>query len=534
MSSPAEIPSKPRRKSFLDAGGPNSINNFASSFRRAQTYLSLALADSNINDNISPCTSPPPDVLQTETLPNEVAPINHETEHRTNYGSVPQPSPKSKRGYDHIDRFSFPHSDEENLLTRAVSRVSFASEIMILGNSTTPQTVFNSVNTLMGIAMLSLSFGFRLTGWVLGTFILILCSWTTNKTAKILGAILKKHPELYTYGDIAYLYGGKRFQLMATLTFTLDLLGACIMLVLLFGDSFALLFPSINIVFFKFLIVAITFFMSLLPLTVLSLVSLTGILCTFGILVLIVFCGFVTAESPGSLLSPASTYMWPKTYLNVIMSFGIFMAPWGGHPVFPELYRDMRHPSRYGHSSNVSFASTFIMDYLVALSGFLMFGVDCKDSLTKNLMITDNYPHWVNPLLCIFLGVLPISKLAMMVRPVVAVYETFFQLNDESVIVYKNGQRVQPFTVTKILCRALFLFLLFSLSLVFTSFGAVIAFFGSAVCFTICVTLPLMFYLKFFADEISTTLRVLTYIGIFFGVVGAILGTFGSVAFDVA
>ena len=33
-------------------------------------------------------------------------------------------------------------------------------------------------------------------------------------------------------------------------------------------------------------------------------------------------------------------------------------APWGGHSVFPNIYRDMRHPKKYGKSLKVTFGFT--------------------------------------------------------------------------------------------------------------------------------------------------------------------------------
>lgn len=52
------------------------------------------------------------------------------------------------------------------------------------------------------------------------------------------------------------------------------------------------------------------------------------------------------------------------------------------------------------------------------------------------------------------------------------------------------------------------------------------AFMGSTLCFTICVILPLMFYLKLFGKEISFRERVLCY---FLIAVSSVLATVGTV-----
>ncbi|SGZ48283.1 CIC11C00000000347 [Sungouiella intermedia] len=526
MTSSTNSPiSKPRRQSFLDLGGPNSINNFASSYTRAQSFVGSTLADNVLADEISPCT------LNAQDEESAIANIDEvlDSPNAGRKGLL-----NSHRGFENLDTFHFPQDENTPLIhSRKNSRSSIGSSVGFHNNSMAPQTIFNAVNTLMGIAMLSLSYGFRLSGWVVGTILLLVCAWTTSKTAKILGSILKKNKELVTYGDIAYSFGGSKFQVLATCIFMVDLLGAAVLLVLLFSDSFTLIFPDVSAGYFKVLVVAVTFILSFLPLAMISLVSLTGIISTIAILVLITLCGFLTKETPGSLLSPAPTNLWPNSLREVILSLGIFMAPWGGHPVFPELYRDMRHPKKFDYCCNVTFLFTFKFDYIIAIVGYLMFGQNCADTLTKNIMTNKSYPSWVKPFFSIFLGILPISKLALVTRPIVSVYESYFRMNEHSVVTYKNGRKVIPMTTTKFISRLVFLLFLLLVSFVFTSFGKVIAFLGSAICFTICVTLPLMFHLKLNADILTPLLRGLTIAGIALGLSGAIAGTYASFVFEV-
>lgn len=526
MTSPAPI-QRERRRSFLDQGGANSINNFASSYTRAQSYAGLSiLEDADRLDDVSPLLSPQPQPNPFESLNEDII-------------SVP-----ASQGFNHLATFHFPRSEEadENTplnhhrLSSPSQRRRSGSVFSAIGggSSTAPQTIFNSINTLMGIAVFSLSFGFRLSGWVLGVSLLVLCSAINNFTAKVLGAILRKNPELQTYGDIAYLYGGKRTQIFATFTFTLDLLGASLSLILLFADSFTLLFPSVSQDIFKLILVVITLFMSFMPLNVLSMVSLTGIMSTISILVLIVISGLLVKKGDeGSLLGPSATSLWPSSLLEVLLSIGIFMAPWGGHPVFPELYKDMRHPKKFNNCCNVTFLSCLHLNLLVAVMGYLMFGNHVEDSLTKSLMGNKDLPSFINPLLCLFLGLLPISKLSLVVRPIISVYEKHFRLNDPNVISYKNGQKFQPLSFKKLSARVIFMTFLFTLSLIFTSFGKVVAFLGSAICCTICISLPLMFYLKFFKDETTAFQKTLARLGIFIGFAGAFLGTIASFLYEI-
>lgn len=493
--------------------------------------------------DLSPCTSTLPVAAYSgteETLnghENQTYGSTHGSTHNSSHHSHKS---GSGNGNDPFNNFDFPHDEiaaNDSLAPALVPirsrRESMCSTVIGFGSSTGPQTIFNSVNTLMGIAMLSLPFAFKLTGWVLATVQLLLVAWVTNKTAKILGLILKKNKHLHSYGDIAHAYGGKKFHAFATCTFTLDLFGALLSLVLIFADSFSILFPRIDSFIFKLCIIGLTFFTSFMPLSTVSFISLFGVLCSGSVLVCIVICGFISPLTPGSLLNPAPTTLWPSSFMNILLSWGLFMSPWGGHPVFPELYRDMRHPKKFDYCCNTSFLFTFVLDFAIAAAGYLMFGALAKDSLTKNLMSNPAYPNWISPAFCALLAFLLASKLALIVRPVVTVAERILPSTEPEFITYKNGQRTLRTQPNAIIARILVLGILFGLTVLFTSFGKIMAFFGSAICFTICMTLPLLFHLKFNKDELTLYGRAWTIFGVIVGIVGAVGGTYASVVIDV-
>lgn len=55
--------------------------------------------------------------------------------------------------------------EREPLLVTTVTTESGSVEHIIVGQSTLPQTVFNSINVLIGIGLLSLPLGLRYSGW---------------------------------------------------------------------------------------------------------------------------------------------------------------------------------------------------------------------------------------------------------------------------------------------------------------------------------------------------------------------------------
>lgn len=512
---------KPRRLSILDLGGVNSVNNFAQSYARAQSYTGAALLEPPIDN------SPWFDDLSPNSSPRLIPRLGDDDEEAVD------DSPRTN-----IHSFEFPQNEYTNLLPgrspltnpvdSAPMRRSSSARSGVFGtggSSTVPQTVFNSINTLMGMAMLTLPFGFKLSGWVIGSILLAVSYAFTNYTAICLGSILRKNPHLNSYGDIAHHYGGLAFLVAVTAIFTIDLFGACMSLIVIFSDLFGILFPEIHIYVFKTITMSCVFLLTLLPLSVLSLFSLIAILSTVSVMIIIIVCGFVSLTTPGSLLVPAATNMWPENVSNVFLSLGIFMAPWGGHPVFPELYRDMRHPKKYPVAAKISFGITFGMDYLIGTLGFIMFGINCDDSIIKTLMTNPEYPTWVKPVLSVLMGSLSLAKLPLITKPLISVYESLLQFN------FKQATPVQ--VANRVFARAIFCFVLLGASLLFNSFGKLVSFLGSSICYTICLTLPFLFYEKAFREDLLYYHRTALKTGAVITVILAILGTYSSVTMDI-
>lgn len=442
-----------RRRSFLDYGGENSVNNFASSLQRSTLFLHL-----DENEDISPGTSihsGPPSLI-----------IPHHEE-----------SPLLKPDYS----LGEPPMVEEQPLLDHVRK------------STSAQTVFNSINVLIGIGVLSVPLGFKFSGWLTGLICVTLCAISTCYTAILMSRCLAKVPHLMTYNDIGnYVIGGK-VNAFIFVCFVIDLLAAAVSLVLVFSDSFHALMPEVPIVQFKVTILSILFFVNFLPLKVLSLFSLVGVACTTSIVLIAFVCGLVKPESPGSLHQVFPLQPLPSSWQNFFLGLGIFMAPWGGHAVFPELFRDMKTPSKYSRSVKITFFFAFVTDIFIGMVGLFMFGDGIKDEYTKNLLETSGYPKWIPRLVFLLMGLLPVAKLPLVSKPIVSFLDAHLGTFETQ---WLNSCK-------HIVSRAFLSFLLLLISITVTSFGRIMAFLGSAICFTVCITLPLIFYLCLFSDELS-------------------------------
>ena len=73
----------------------------------------------------------------------------------------------------------------------------------------------------------------------------------------------------------------------------------------------------------------------------------------------------------------------------------------------------------------------------------------------------------------------------------------------------------------RIVCNIVFVLI----AIICPSFDRIMSFLGSALCFSICVILPLLFYLKIFGDEVSRREKILDWILVIVSSILAIIGT---------
>lgn len=150
------------------------------------------------------------------------------------------------------------------------------------GQSTLPQSTFNAINAIIGVGMLSLPLAFRMSGWIPGLAILTLTAAVTAHTANLLARCMQHDATLITYSDLAYVAFGPRARLIVSALFTMELLAACVALVILFADSLDLLFPSWgSATAWKCVCAVLVLVLNALPLRWLSYTSVIGIFSTF-------------------------------------------------------------------------------------------------------------------------------------------------------------------------------------------------------------------------------------------------------------
>ncbi|KAJ5885678.1 hypothetical protein N7504_011514 [Penicillium tannophilum] len=528
------------------AGGPNSIDNFARSWQRAACFpqvlprrASFVSADSDdefeiaTGGNYGPRRSTIRWRMRMQALegPSPTTGLLASSVDRsiaTSYGTISSRVSESTRRHaiqfhrEQLARVDGAGAvDREPLLLKHVEHEDGTHEEIVIGQSTVPQTVFNSVNVLIGIGLLSLPLAMKYAGWLLGLLFLVYSAITTAYTAKILAKCLDVDRSLVTYADLAYISFGQNARLVTSFLFCLELLGACVALVVLFADSLYALVPGLSIFQWKMVCGLVLIPLNFLPLRFLSVTSILGIISCTSIVILICVDGLIKPDAPGSLQQPASTFLFPENWATLPLSFGLIMSPWGGHGVFPNIYRDMRHPKKYGKSLWATYLFTGSLDCSMAIIGWLMFGDIVRDEVTANILSEDAYPRALSVCIIIFVSIIPLSKVPLNARPLVATFEVICGVGVGATSTRREG--VQD--LIRALVRVFTVALIVVLSVIFPAFDRIMAFLGSFLCFSICIIFPLAFYLKIFGKEISRRERILDWFLLITSTILAAVGT---------
>ena len=174
-----------------------------------------------------------------------------------------------------------PEQEREPLLVKQIEEDGHIVHVVV-GQSTLPQTIFNSVNVLVGVGLLTLPLALKYSGWVIGMVFLAWSAVVTAYTAKLLAKCLDVDSSLITFADLAYVSFGNKARVAVSILFSLELLAACVALVVLFADSMDALIPGWTVLQWKVVCGLILVPLSFLPLRFLSFTSILGVMSCFG------------------------------------------------------------------------------------------------------------------------------------------------------------------------------------------------------------------------------------------------------------
>ncbi|KAG1867878.1 transmembrane amino acid transporter protein-domain-containing protein [Suillus subalutaceus] len=363
-------------------------------------------------------------------------------------------------------------------LLRRKSSVTLRKPHNYGGQSTYGQTLFNSIAILLGIGMLSEPLAFAYAGWIGGTALIVFMGFLNCYTAKILAGIILEDPRLRSYADIGRKAFGPKSTALTTIMFCLELFAPL--------TPMHEVMPAYSSDTFKIASIVVLVPLVFLPLSILSYTSILGICSTLLIILVIFIDGFSKPDAPGSLWSPAATSWGTGSMTELGVAFGLLMAGFSGHAVIPSLARDMVDPSEFNNMINWAFVVTTFIYGVIGYAGYLMFGRNVSDEVSKDLMSTPGYNSWINEIalwtllnviLEIMLGIDNHTPFQGGVKP---------QLDTQLSTARQLLNRVF-FIVGRVSIPALSILV----SILVPEFSSLMAFLGSFSAFVICVIGPI-------------------------------------------
>ncbi|GAA6019651.1 hypothetical protein JCM10207_006958 [Rhodosporidiobolus poonsookiae] len=393
------------------------------------------------------------------------------------------------------------------------------------GESSWGQTLFNTINVLIGVGLLADPLAFADSGWVVGVLLLVFCSLVTFYTAVQLSRLMDAHPTSKTYADVLIRAYGPWARSLIYFLFVLELSTFSVATVELFADSMASLYPRVSVLLFKGVAFAILLPTTFLPLRLLSLTSLLGIFSSIIVVAVLIADGTLKLDAPGSLHDIMPTSLAPR-WGRMPLSFGLFMSGFSGHAVVPSLYRDMKNPRHFPSMAAVAFTVAFVVSLIFGVLGYLMFGNGVSAEITRDLAATADYPVWLNKLAVWMVALNPLVKYAIANKPLVQTFEHLIGLHptppppppvsepsDSAIaassaassiphgpppsapVVETPAQAARVRWIRYLVLRPGLTLLCVLLAVLIPEFDRVLAFLGSASAFVICVILPVGAYL---------------------------------------
>ncbi|KAL7169881.1 hypothetical protein ACSBR2_034846 [Camellia fascicularis] len=395
------------------------------------------------------------------------------------------------------------------------------SKLSIMSSSTSQQcsyaqSVFNAINGLCGIGLLTTPYALKEGGWWSLT-ILIILGIITCYTGVLLKRCLESSPGLETYPDIGQAAFGVPGRVCLAIALYIELYASCVEYLIMMSDNLSALFPNAHINFngihldsYQMCTIISTLF--ILPtvwlrnLSLLSYISVGGVFTAVLVSLCLLWVGVVDQVGFHRIGLPLNLAKLPVT-------IGLFGFCFGCHSIFPNIYSSMKKRSQFPSVLTISFVTSGVLYAAVAICGFLMFGNSTKSQFTLNMppqFIASKVAAWTTV-------VAPVMKYALTITPVAFSLEELLPSAQSK----SHGM--------SILIRTILVLSTLVVALAVPYFGSVMAFIGSLLVMLVALIFPCACYLSICQDRL-TKLQISTCILIMVvGVICAIVGTYSAI-----
>ncbi|KAK6129230.1 hypothetical protein DH2020_037060 [Rehmannia glutinosa] len=295
----------------------------------------------------------------------------------------------------------------------------------INGTASVLKTVFNGLNALSGVGLLSIPYALS-SGGGLSLIIFFLIAGCTFYTGLLMRRCMDMDPNIKSYPDIGERAFGPKGRKFVSITMYIELYLVATGFLILEGDNLHKLFPNLkyqigglviggkqSFIFIVSLIVLPTVWLH--DMSSLSYISASGAIASFILIGSILWAGAfggIGFHEKGPIFN----------YKGMPTALSLYTFCYGAHSVFPTLYTSMRNQKKFSKVLIVCFVICTMSYASMALLGYFMFGSKVESQITLSLPT-----HKISSKVAIYTTLVnPITKYALMVTPIVSALETRF------------------------------------------------------------------------------------------------------------
>ncbi|XP_056685200.1 amino acid transporter AVT1I-like [Spinacia oleracea] len=386
------------------------------------------------------------------------------------------------------------------------------------GHTSLFKTVFNGLNTILGVGILSMPYALASGGW-LSLIVLFSISGAACYSALLTKRCMDANPSIKSYDEIGEFAFGKLGKRVLSIVLYLDLYMALTGYLILEGDNLHDLFPNVKTNFHGIsiggnqtfvMIIAVAFLPTvwLEDLSVLAYISATGVISGVVILASVLWVGVfdgVGFHCKGELIN----------WKGITTAMSLYMFSYSANPVFPTLYTSIKKKHQFSKVLLIGFFCATICYASMAILGYMMFGSALQSQITLNLPT-----HKLSSKIAIYTAwISPLSKYALLMEPLAATTESWFP----------NYQNKKWF---KMLLRTSLVVSQVVIALTIPFFGSLMSLAGALMGATSSITIPCLCYLKISRNNRRnnrrSTERIFIKLLSLMSIVIVVLGTYTS------